>query len=76
MGLSSKILELSKSPFLSTDQVQALKETSFHSHISKFKDENIDYKSLSVHGKLSQKAKLIKDLIYSGKFACYSVICA
>ena len=68
MGMSSKILEMSKSQFLSNDQIQALKETSFHSNILKFKEKNLDFKNLSSHGKISQKAKIIKDLIYSGEF--------
>ena len=68
MGISSKILEMSKSQFLSNNQIQALKETSFHSNILKFKETNLDFKSLAVNGKTSQKAKIIKDLIYSGEY--------
>lgn len=67
MGMSSKILEMSKSQFLSNDQIQALKETSFHSNILKFKEKKLDFKNLSSHGKISQKAKIIKDLIYSAQ---------
>ena len=66
MGISSKILEMSKSQFVSNDQIQALKEISFHSNILKFKEKNLDFKNLSGHAKISQKAKVIKDLIYSG----------
>ena len=67
MGISSKILEMSKSQFVSNDQIQALKEISFHSNILKFKENNLDFKNLSGHAKISQKAKIIKDLIYSGE---------
>ena len=67
MGISSKILEMSKSQFVSNDQIQALKEISFHSNILKFKEKNLDFKNLSGHAKISQKAKIIKDLIYSGE---------
>ena len=67
MAMNSKILEMSKSQFLSNDQIQALKETSFHSNILKFKETNLDFKNLAAHGKNSQKAKIIKDLIYSGE---------
>ena len=65
MALSSKILEMSKSQFLSNDEVNALKETSFHSKILKFKEQNSDFKNLPFHGQTSQKAKIIKDLICS-----------
>ena len=67
MGLNSKIFEMAKSPHLSNDQIQALKEISFHSQILKFKEENIDYKNLPAQRSTSHKAQLIKDLIYSGK---------
>ena len=67
MALSSKILEMSKSQFLSKDEVNALKETSFHSKILKFKEQNSDFKNLPFHGQTSQKAKIIKDLICSGE---------
>ena len=67
MGMSSKILEMSKSQFLSNDQIQALKEISFHANILKFKENNLDFKNLGVHGNFSQKAKIIKELIYSGE---------
>ena len=66
VGLNSKIFEMAKSPHLSNDQIQALKEISFHSQILKFKEENIDYKNLQAHRLFSHKAPLIRDLIYSG----------
>ena len=67
MALNSKILEMSKSQFLSKDEVNALKETSFHPKILKFKEQNLDFKNLPFDGRTSQKAKIIKDLICSGE---------
>lgn len=66
-NLNSKILEVIKSSFLSTDQVQALKEYSLHPYISKFRDKNMDYKDLPCQKTLSKKVKLVKDLIDSAK---------